>query len=272
MKNPLGSPGADKGEGRPVTEAVLEHARLRELVAALADGELSPGDRSYVEEHLRACPGCRRTLALHQSLSRALAEEPVPEASLRLRRRIEQLGTPAPTRTRRAFLASQAWAAPVMVGLVLIAVGAWAVLFRRGDSARPFAEIPVIRDALADCSRATARNFPRKADLGGLAQGLPFPVRALDRPDAELFSTWKTTLAGAPAAGLAYRWHGVVVVQYAVPAELIRKQPTVGEALRLIGHYLAVDGTQGIVASLGEGSGTVLLADAPPEELRRLIL
>jgi len=155
---------------------------------------------------------------------------------------------------------------------MLIGVGIGAVLFRRGEAARPLAEIPVIRDALADCRRVTGRNFPRKADLNGLAEGLPFPVRALDRPGAELFSTWKTTLAGAPAAGLAYRWRGIVVVQYAVPIDLIRKQPDVGEAVSAVGYYAASEMGRGIVAVLADGSGTVLMADAPPEELRRLIL
>src|SRR5207237_9903238 len=96
-----------------------------------------------------------------------------------------------------------------------------------------------------------------KADLQAVRAGLEFPVHALDRPDAELFSTWTTTLAGAPAAGLAYRWRGIVVVQYQVPAVLMRTQTTEGEALRAIGFDGAVDERQAGVASLSEGSGTV---------------
>jgi hypothetical protein len=117
-----------------------------------------------------------------------------------------------------------------------------------------------------------SRHFPRQADLRAVAEGLKFPVRALDRPGAELFSTWKTTLAGSPAAGLAYRWRGIVVVQYVVPAELVRQQPAVGDALRGAGFYAASEKGQGILAFLADGSGTLLLADARPEELRRLML
>jgi hypothetical protein len=157
--------------------------------------------------------------------------------------------------------------------MLLIGVaGGTALIARRGEASRPIAEIPLLRDAVADCRRAMARHFPRQADLRAVGEGLQFPIRALDRPGAELFSTWKTTLAGSPAAGLAYRWRGIVVVQYVVPAELIRRQPAVGEALRAAGFYAASERGQGILAFLAEGSGTLLVADAPPDELRRLML
>jgi len=252
-----------------MTEAALEHARLQELVAAFADGELPPDEGHAVQAHLRGCARCRRELALQQELSRALAKEPARGASAGLRRRIERIGAPAPGRS--AFLWKRRWAAPAAAALVLIGIaGATALRSRHGQ--RPVAEIPIIRDALADCRRVMGRNFPRKADLQAVAEGLQFPVRPLGRPGAELFSTWKTTLAGSPAAGLAYRWRGIVVVQYAVPTELIRQQPEVGEALRGAGYYAASEQGQGIIAFLEGGSGTVLVADVPPEELRRLML
>ena len=116
------------------------------------------------------------------------------------------------------------------------------------------------------------RNFPKKADVEAVRQGLPFSLRPLDRPDAELFSTWKTTLAGAPAVGLAYHWRGMVVVQYAVPTELIREQREIGAALREDGFYAASEQGQGIVAFLAGDSGTLLVSDAPPQELRQLLL
>ena|SRR5712692_1521469 len=254
-----------------MTEAALEHALLQELVAAFADGELPPEEGRVVQEHLRSCARCQRELALQQDLSRALGQEPARGASVGLRRRIEQMGPPTPR--RGAFLWNRRWAAPAAAALVLIGIaGGTALLARRGDAGRPIAEGPLLRDAVADCRRAMARNFPRKADLQAVAEGLQFPIRALDRPDAELFSTWKTILAGSPAAGLAYRWRGIVVVQYAVPTELIQQQPEVGEALRAAGFYAASERGQGIIAFLADGSGTLLVADAPPEELKRLIL
>ena len=159
-----------------------------------------------------------------------------------------------------------------MAALVVIGAAAGTVLrVRRDEASMSMAQIPMLRDALADCRRVMGRNFPRKADLPALADGLQFPVHALYRPGLDLFSTWKTTLAGAPAAALAYRWRGMVVVQYTVPIEVLRQQPGVGQALSGGGFYAASELGQGVVAILEGGSGTVLIADARPEELRRLI-
>ena len=255
-----------------MSEVALDHALVQKLVGAFADGELPGDEASAVQEHLRTCARCRRELALQQGLSRALAQEPAPGASVALRRRIEQLGPPA-SRVR-AFFSSRPWAAPAAAALVIIGIAAGTVLLRDrpGHGSTPIAEIPVLRDAVADCRRVMARNFPRKADLHAVAEGLQFPIRALDRPDAELFSTWKTTLDGVPAAGLAYRWRGIVVVQYAVPAELIRRQPQAAAALHRTGFYAASDQGQGILAVLADGTGILLVGDAAPEVLRQLIL
>jgi putative zinc finger protein len=249
-----------------MSEATLPHARLQELVGAFADRELSGEQSAELEAHLPTCATCRRELALQQDLARALAREPAPGASPGLRRRIEWMGEPEAPSAR-----AWRWAAAAAVLLIGVFAGTL-TLVRRGETARPMAEIPVLRDALADCRRAMARNFPRKADLPALAEGLQFPIRTLLQPDAELFSTWKTTLAGSPAAGLAYRWRGIVVVQYTVSTEVIRQQPEVGRALSAGGFYTGLESGQGVIAVLEGGSGTVLIAEAPPEELRRLIL
>jgi Putative zinc-finger len=252
-----------------MSDAALEHALLQERVAAFADGELPAEERRVVDEHLRTCPTCQRELALQQGVARALAPGPARGASAALRRRVEQIGVPAAKRS----VWHRRWAAPAVAALVLIGIGGVTALRSRfGSKDRPVAEIPLLRDAIADCRRVMGRNFPRKADLESVGEGLQFPVRALDRPGIELFSTWKTTLAGSPAAGLAYRWRGSVLVQYALPAELIRQQPDIGKALRATRVYTASERGQGIVVFLADGSGTLLVADAPLEELRRLIL
>ena len=256
----------------PVTEAALQHTRLQELVAPFADGELPREEKRAVEEHLRICGRCRCELALQRDLSRALAREPAPGASAGLRRRIEAIGERTAEVRERSFPWNRRWAAVAMAALASMAVVGTALRVRRGGASRPMTEIPVLRDALADCRRAMTRNFPRKADLAAVAEGLHFPIRTLRGPGVELFSTWKTTLAGSPAAGLAYRWRGMVVVQYAVPNELLRQQPEVGQALSRHGFYSSSELGQGVVAVLKDDSGTLLIANAPPEELRRLIL
>ena len=255
-----------------VTGAALPHARLQQLVAAFVDRELEPGEDSSVEEHLWTCARCRRELAVQHAIARALAVEPVPAASVRLRHNVEQIGAPE-TRPMRARWRSMRWQAGATAALALLctAVGIATVRWRE-ESARPLADIPILRDALADCRRVTGRNFPRQADLGALAQKVPFPVRPLASEGAVLFSTWPTTLAGSPAAGLAYRWRGIVVVQYSVSLAAIREQPGIGDALRAGGRYAASELGQGVVAAITGASATVLMADAPPDELARLIL
>jgi len=261
-----------------MTAAAVDHAVLQDLVGAFADAELPRGEARVVEEHLRTCAWCRRELALQRGLSSALAREPVRGASPRLRRRIEQLELPT---SRSRLVQWTRWAAPAAAALVPIALVLGAALAsvgignagaRLAGRAEAIAQSPLLRDAVANCRGVMARNFPNAADVPAVAAGLPFPVGALDRPDVQLFSTWKTTLAGSPAAGLAYRWRGIVVVQYVVPAELIRQQPGFPEGLRGDGIYFASDRGQGVVASIAGGRGTLLVGDAPPETLRRLIL
>ena len=87
-----------------------------------------------------------------------------------------------------------------------------------------------------------------------------------------LSTTWKTTLAGAPAAGLAYRWRGIVVVQYAMATDMIGREPEVARALSSGGFYTAVHSAQSVVAVLQAGSATVVIAETSPDQLRRLIL
>jgi anti-sigma factor RsiW len=231
---------------------VKDHARI----AAFADGELDPEAKSTVEAHLATCARCVRELEVQHAISGALAGEPVPEASARLRRSIERLGADPHRNRRRAAFAAAAMA---VIGLAL-------ALPRRSPV------IPAFHDAVADCRRVMGRNFPRRADLRATGEGLPFAIHPLDKPGAELFSTWKTTIGGLPAAGLAYRWRGRVVVQYAVPADLVRREPRIAEAVRTAGFYAASDGGQVILAILADGSATLLVGDAPAAELARLAL
>ena len=203
----------------------------------------------------------------------ALAREPTEQASAALRQRIEWMGEPRTERSRRASPFRQRWLSPALAAVVLVGVAsATAWIARRDQANRQIAEAPLLRDALADCRRAMARNFPKKADLPGVSDGLHFQAQPLRRPGVDLFSTWKTTLAGTPAAGLAYRWRGIVVVQYSVPAELIRQQPGFGASGPGAAFYEGSHLGQGVIALLEGGSGTLLIAEVPPAELRRLIL
>ncbi len=61
------------------------------------------------------------------------------------------------------------------------------------------------------------------------------------------------------------------MVQYVVAAEVVRRPPEVREALRGAGYYSTSEQGRGIIAFVANGCGTLLMADASPEELRRLM-
>jgi hypothetical protein len=249
-------------------DAALEHARLQELIAAFVDGELPAEKVRAIREHVRTCARCRNELALQRKVSWALALEPRARASAALRGRIEQIG--APSSPRQVSSWSRRWAAPAAAALVLIGVAGGTVLLR-GSRSAAVASIPIFQDAAADCRRAMARHFPRKADLQAAGEGIAFPVRALDQPGLELFSTWKTTLAGAPAVGLAYRWRGRILVQYEVPAAVIERHSRIAEEVRKTGYYATFERGQVILASIAGETGSLLVGNAPPDQLRGLI-
>ncbi|MDD3293319.1 MAG: zf-HC2 domain-containing protein [Geobacteraceae bacterium] len=40
----------------------MDHAGIREMLSAYLDGEVTPGERSLIEEHLKTCPECGNAL------------------------------------------------------------------------------------------------------------------------------------------------------------------------------------------------------------------
>ena len=57
------------------------NCELRPRLDAYHDGELSPGERSDVEFHLRHCPSCAAELVEMRQVSGAFAGTPLPEPS-----------------------------------------------------------------------------------------------------------------------------------------------------------------------------------------------
>ena len=164
-----------------MTEAAVEHARLLERVAALADGELSADEARGVQEHLLGCARCRRELALHQGLSRSLAKEPLPEASAGLRRRIERVAAPNPA--SGGWPRNRRWAASAIAALVLIGIAFGAALRERDGQRTPIAGIP--------CSGM------RSPTAAARRRGI-FPARPISRPLA-LASASPSTLSTGQA-------------------------------------------------------------------------
>ena len=161
------------------------------------------------------------------------------------------------------------WWAGLVAGAVLLV--ALLLQLRAGGAPAPrAADSPIVDAALADYRRTLAGELPGSAgDLATVRAGLAFPVRLLGAPDAHLVSAWSTTLRGEPAAALAYRWGGGVVVQYVVSERLFFRQPDVRRAVAARRVFAAVHGAQGVLAWAEPASGALLVGDASPAELAR---
>ncbi len=107
-----------------------ECEKIRETIHRALDGELGPKERARFDEHLAACPRCRRE---YEALTRAVAAfaaaprlEPSPDFAASVMHRA-RLAKARQARVRRAFargtIAASAAAAAA-------AAGAWAWLFK----------------------------------------------------------------------------------------------------------------------------------------------
>lgn len=72
----------------------MDHAGIREMLSAYLDGEVTPGERSLIEEHLKTCPECGDALReLRRTVEhiRELGEEtPPPWLTRRVMARIQE--------------------------------------------------------------------------------------------------------------------------------------------------------------------------------------
>jgi hypothetical protein len=237
---------------------------------------------------------------MHQTLRKRLGREPVPAATASLRERIAtgvRHATPPvmpPPATPSAAPATSALPASVsardvrvrVVGIaaLLAVVIALASFWRASDWAAPTdrnAEqraalqtsqaVPLFAAVLSDYRRVTAGDLPGRArDLGAVRAAVPFTVTPLGNPGLRLLAAWTTSLAGEPAAVLAYRWNDRVVLQYLVSDALLFQSPNVRALLAQKRAVSARDGAQGLLVWAQPESGSVLVGELSPEELGAL--
>lgn len=102
---------------RPACESMVP------LLLRYADGTLSPGDRTRVEEHAATCTACREAIAEQSAGAALLAELPMPEASpgfaARVRERV------APSDGLLDLLNWRAWTLRLAPVAALLALLAW---------------------------------------------------------------------------------------------------------------------------------------------------
>jgi hypothetical protein len=111
---------------------VTESVHPRELLSAYLDDELTLDERHGVDRHLALCERCREDLASIKELSRAVAEEPIPdvpeELVLRIARRIDEAEV-TPYRRRRGIVL------PATIAATIAAIGLLAVVQWRQQGA-----------------------------------------------------------------------------------------------------------------------------------------
>jgi anti-sigma-K factor RskA len=122
----------------------MTHEELIELVPLLAIDALPAAESAVVRKHLVTCTSCRQLLAEYESVGDALlkavpALEPPPSIATNLRQRVttNQPARPAraPETVRRLpVLPRWGWVAAAFVVLLLLAIGAYALLPQTPDS------------------------------------------------------------------------------------------------------------------------------------------
>ncbi|AHG88972.1 hypothetical protein J421_1435 [Gemmatirosa kalamazoonensis] len=270
-------------------ERRAQHELLIDLLGAYVDEELPPETASQLDAHLVGCARCRREVQLQLAVRDSLGTTPVAPARPALRDRILAATTalPQPTvappapidfhvedaavprRSTGRRLALWLVAAIVLLGAVL----AWRALGGPGGSrvtllATPTTSVPLLASAAADFRRVASADLPGPArDLEAVRAAVGVPIEPITRPGVRLIGAWTTTLAGEPAAVLAYRWDDRLVVQYIVPEQLFFRHPAVRAAVASHRRLGAVDGTVGLVAWPLAAAGSVLVGEGSPERL-----
>ncbi|MEO7361115.1 MAG: hypothetical protein ABI120_12360, partial [Gemmatimonadaceae bacterium] len=176
-----------------------------------------------------------------------------------------------PTRAPRTV---SAW-----VGLAALAIlPAVALLSVRAPSPGAFAanvvatgSVPLFTSVLDDYRRVAAGPLPGRArDLAAVRAALPFTFNVLSNPSLRLLAAWATSLAGEPAAVLAYRWNDRVVLQYFVTDELVFQSPGVRASLAQRRAVSMSSGGQSMLLWAEPEYGTVLVGDLTPREFATL--
>ena len=269
------------------------HELLASFLAASVDGELPAETQSQLDAHLAGCARCRRELSMHRALRDRLGREPVPAATSALRERIatgiryappptmpvddgETDGTltadASPSRAKRRPLAA-AVALVVLIGILASSLKSGSLIFpyagRGAVSALPpkalvasSASVPLFAAVLSDYRRVTASDLPGRArDIGAVRAAVPFSVTPLENPELRLLAAWTTSLAGEPAAVLAYRWNDRVVLQYLVSDALLFQSPNVRALLAQQRDVTSRDGEQGLLLWSQPESGSILVGE-----------
>lgn len=195
---------------------------LEELLHPYLDGELTPAQRTDVEQHLAGCADCRAQLKDFQSLHSALqAPELRLKASDTLKQRLAKGLAEEDSRKPRPRW--YPWAAAAAVAVLAVALG-WGFLFHGGSGSEDDAMV----DATVD-QQEHAVAAKHMVDLAATSTGsvqtwlmhqLPFvpPVPDMKPQGYFLQGVRVATVKGIQAAALTYRHGDHLITVFICPA------------------------------------------------------
>ena len=193
---------------------IRRHTRLRELLSAYIDGEVSASESRRVDEHLASCEECRTELAMLRSTVTLLGQLPELAVPRSFALRAAPQRRPAPPMVWTARLATSA-AAVLLVALLLgdvvgligeqgaveeaasIAVAPAGLPSQPAAAAVQQASAPAAQAAAAPVAPPSAAPAPLQAADSDSAEA-PSPV-----PDVTIASAIESAVAPAPAAAAA---------------------------------------------------------------------
>jgi anti-sigma factor RsiW len=131
----------------------MECGKIREMLAASFEGELTPQEAAELQRHLEACPECRREKALHSEAMGMLDVYAVPEVSqgftASLLGKIRSGRQPAKPRSRTGIFMRRALVSGIAACLVLFA--GWAAYQHFSDDDRVTSDpVPVAGYTIPD--------------------------------------------------------------------------------------------------------------------------
>jgi anti-sigma factor RsiW len=268
-------------------ERQVQHELLIDLLAAYVDEELPPETASQLDAHLVGCARCRREIQLQLGVRDTLAATPVAPARPALRDRILAATTTLPSAPTATVALPTVDANPrrplarrlstwLFVAALALAAG-WGIWRTSATPSQqmsvstlgtPAGDVPLFAAAAADFRRLGSADLPGPArDLDAVRAAVGVPVEPLTGASVRLIGAWTTTLAGEPAAVLAYRWDDRLVVQYIVPDQLFFRHPAIRAAAAAHHRLGAADGSVGLVAWPVADGGSVLVGEGSPEQL-----
>lgn len=256
------------------TESDMEHKRLAGLLGAYLDGELSSERVQVLEAHLLACERCRQELALQRDVRTCLEQQTIDRAPTALRERIQARldddtpAQPASERKRRRWTRVPAWTGWALAACLALVIGLHFALGRHASAQT----IPMVTAALNNYHQQLTGTLPvgSAASLARLERSLPFPVTPIAGLRPHLVAAWSLRIRGTPAAALAYRLDGQLIVQYVVSESMFFRQPQVREAVAAHGAYIVSAGQESVMAWPRHDSGCLLIGTVSVQRLESL--